>query len=68
MQEADNSQEHLRVLQLQALLATLQVHPFYASTFGGASQLGFSSFPLQLTIKIPPQLVCEGLLPWNALV
>jgi hypothetical protein len=32
MQGADDSQERLRVLQLQALLATLQVRPDYSNT------------------------------------
>ena len=35
MQGAVDSQERLRVLQLQALLATLQVRPAYSSTHPG---------------------------------
>lgn len=63
MQEADDSQERLRVLQLQALLATLQVNPDYSFTRPGLPFCLAFDFLLQLTIKKTSQQVLEGLLP-----
>ena len=68
MQEADDSQERLRVLQLQALLATLQVHPDYSFTRPGPPFCLAFDFLLKLTVKKTSQQVLEGLLPWNALI